>query len=256
MKKVHCSPIQPGKIIGLPVVGGNLEDISSQIIWLAKQSQKGFVCVANVHMLVEARKDMRLRKVLDQAGLVTSDGMPLVWALKIQGNKHAKRVAGPDLVLELCKKAQKENIPVYFFGSSRETINALEVAIGMRFPNLLVVGYESPSELPQCPRVDFDVLARLRRSGAKIIFVGLGCPKQEYWMYAYSPYLSAQLVGVGAAFDFIAGTLKRAPLWMQKSGLEWFYRLCSEPRRLWRRYLTTNSLFIWYYLIERLGLKK
>ena len=102
------------------------------------------------------------------------------------------------------------------------------------------------------PEVEQEVIERIKDNGARIVFVGLGCPKQELWMHAYSPRIPAVLIGVGAAFDFFAGSIERAPLWMQKSGLEWFYRLCSEPRRLWRRYLITNSLFIWYWLLERL----
>jgi N-acetylglucosaminyldiphosphoundecaprenol N-acetyl-beta-D-mannosaminyltransferase len=127
------------------------------------------------------------------------------------------------------------------------------VKLGKDFPNLSVTGIESPPILPNEPKIDPLIISRMKNSRAAIVFVGLGCPKQELWMHAYSPHIPAILIGVGAAFDFYAGTVKRAPLWMQKSGLEWFYRLCSEPRRLWKRYLVTNSQFIWHWVNERIG---
>jgi len=222
--------------------------VASEIIWVAESSAKGYVCIANVHMLIEARRDQYLEQVLKQACLVTSDGMPLVWALRRQGHKQAGRVAGPDLTVKLCERAQGKEIPVYFFGGTTETVEKLRKAISMRFPYLRVVGFESPPVLPQRPEVDSEVVMRIKASGAKIVFVGLGCPKQEFWMQAYSPHLPAILVGVGAAFDFLAGTKHRAPVWMQNSGLEWFYRLLAEPGRLWKRYFITNTLFVWYLM--------
>jgi len=127
----------------------------------------------------------------------------------------------------------------------------LDRAIGIQFPNLNVAGYEAPPQLHQSPELDPEVVERIRASGARIVFVGLGCPKQEFWMQAYSKELNAVLIGVGAAFDFLAGTKIRAPLWMQSAGLEWLFRLADDPGHLWKRYLITNSLFLWHLIRQR-----
>jgi len=176
----------------------------------------------------------------------------LVWELKRQGYKNAERVSGPDLMFEVCEKAQGKDFPIYFYGGSPAVVDAMKEKLAARFPKLTIAGVESPPMLPDQPKVEQEVIGRIKNSGARVVFIGLGCPKQELWLHAYSPHIPAVLIGVGAAFDFFAGSIKRAPLWMQKYGLEWLYRLLSEPRRLWKRYLVTNSLFIWYWLQERL----
>jgi len=240
-----------GQVLSAPVNIASLDIVAERILEKARYPHVAYVCVANVHMIVTAERDQSFRKIMNHASIVTSDGMPLVWVLRMQGHKQAERVAGPDLTVKLCERTQDEGIPVYFFGGTTETIEKLKKAVAMRFPRLRVVGYEAPPVLPQHPEVDPKVVARVRASGARIVFVGLGCPKQEFWMEAYSKELNAVLIGVGAAFDFLAGTKCRAPVWMQKSGLEWLFRLASEPGRLWKRYLVTNSLFLWYLIRER-----
>jgi N-acetylglucosaminyldiphosphoundecaprenol N-acetyl-beta-D-mannosaminyltransferase len=134
---------------------------------------------------------------------------------------------------------------VYFFGSSPDTLEALDQRLSVAFPSLIVGGYESPPFRPLTPQEDADAVARINASGAGLVFVGLGCPKQELWMQAHRGRINAVMLGVGAAFDFHAGTVSRAPAWMRHNGLEWLHRLASEPRRLWRRYLVTNTLFVW-----------
>jgi N-acetylglucosaminyldiphosphoundecaprenol N-acetyl-beta-D-mannosaminyltransferase len=238
-------------LISSPISVLNMSDTRSLVLQLAHDSMNSFVCIANVHMVVTAKNNERLRSAMEEAAIVTSDGMPLVWELKRQGYKKAERVSGPDLMIELCEKTQSEDIPIYFYGGSPSVVEVMRGKLIERFPELKIAEIESPPILPEQPEVDQTVVDRIKASGARIVFVGLGCPKQELWMHAYSPHIPAVLIGVGAAFDFFAGSVKRAPLWMQKSGLEWFYRLCSEPRRLWKRYLVSNSLFIWYWLKER-----
>jgi len=240
-----------GRVLSAPVNIASLNLVTERILEAARYSHAACVCVANVHMVVIAEGDHLFREIMNRASIVASDGMPLVWELKRQGYKKAERVTGPDLTVKLCERSQDEGIPVYFFGGSTETIEKLKRVVDTRFPNLRVVGYESPPALAQHPEVDPEVVARIRDSGAKIVFVGLGCPKQEFWMHAYSKDLNAVLIGVGAAFDFLAGTKRRAPVWMQRAGLEWLFRLASEPGRLWKRYLVTNSLFLWYLIRER-----
>jgi N-acetylglucosaminyldiphosphoundecaprenol N-acetyl-beta-D-mannosaminyltransferase len=241
--------LETGRVIGVPVTAGTFKKVTRAIVDGASRDG-GYVCVANVHMVTIARRSAGFLRVLENAKLVTSDGMPLVWALRQQGFEYAERVAGADLVGPLCELAAKEGLPVYFFGSTPKTVKSLNKVIARRFPTLQVAGCESPPVLPQRPVVDPAVVERINASGARIVFVGLGCPKQEFWMEAYTPHLSAVLVGVGAVFDLMAGTVPRAPLWMQRLGLEWLYRLAVEPRRLWKRYLVTNTLFCWYLAVE------
>jgi len=230
--------------------GARLADFVGDLMKLVLDNKGGYVCLANVHMLVEASRNRELRNIIEQANLVAPDGMPLIWLLKRRGFTQAERITGTDLTLRICEMAAKERIPVGFYGSTTETLDALKSTLLHRFPHLRVTHSESPPILPERPELDVQTVDRLKESGGRIIFVGLGCPKQEFWMAAHSPHVPAVLIGVGAAFDFIAGTIKRAPLWMQKSGLEWFYRLCREPGRLWKRYLVANTLFLWMVMKE------
>lgn len=240
-----------GNVTGVPVTVGNLESVAAKIKETSLENAGGYVCIANVHQITEARRDPQLKEVMENASIVTSDGMPLVWSLRRQGHRDAERVAGPDLTLRLCEVAESDEIPVYFYGGSPESVKKLKESLNKRFPNLNLSGCESPPMLPEKPPVDMEVVKRIRSSGAKIVFVGLGCPKQDFWMAAYSSHLHAVLIGVGAAFDFLSGAAPRAPLWMQRTGLEWLFRLVTEPRRLWKRYLITNTLFLWYYFRDR-----
>jgi N-acetylglucosaminyldiphosphoundecaprenol N-acetyl-beta-D-mannosaminyltransferase len=242
--------LETGQVIGLPVTVGSTENIAEMIVREANMGHAGYVCVANVHMVTTARRNEKLRKIMEKSLFVTADGLPLVWVLKQNGFKEAERITGTDLTLKLCETAAEERIPVYFYGGYPETIKTLKAFLTEKFPDLKVAGYESPSLLSLQPELDHDVVSRINKSGAQIVFVGLGCPKQEYWMAEYAPHLSAVLIGVGAAFDFVAGTVNRAPLWMQKRGLEWLHRLAVDPRKTWKRYATTNPLFIWMVIKE------
>jgi len=242
-----------GQVIGLPVSVGTMESVTREIVDLARRGAGGHVCVANVHMLVEARRDPALRTVLEHAALVVSDGMPLAWQLRRHGFAQAQQVRGPELMIRVCEAAAAERLPVYFYGGDRTLMAQLERTLLQRVPALQIAGMESAPMLPRQPEVDPATAARLRDSGAGVVFVGLGCPKQEFWMAAYGPHLPAVLVGVGQAFGIAAGLVPEAPAWMRRVGLEWLFRVASEPRRLWRRYLVTNSLFGFFLLREALG---
>jgi N-acetylglucosaminyldiphosphoundecaprenol N-acetyl-beta-D-mannosaminyltransferase len=242
-----------GRVIGLPVAVGDMASIGGEIIRRARQGKGGYVCVANVHMLVTARREPAFRDMVERAPLVVSDGAPLVWQLRRQGFSEARQVRGPDLMLSLCERAAETGVPVYFYGGDKALIADLLEALARRAPGLVIAGAEAAPLLPPRPALDRAAVDRIGRSGARLVLVGLGCPKQEFWMQAHAPHLDAVLIGVGQAFAIAAGHMPQAPLWMRRHGLEWLFRLVSEPKRLGRRYLVTNSLFIGYVLGEMAG---
>lgn len=237
------------RVIGVRLTVGSFASVVQKALQVAKHGQGGYVCVANVHMVTTATRDEKLRRIVQEADLATADGLPLVWVLKQRGFKDTERVTGTDLTLQLCEIAAHDRMPVYFYGGSSETIHGLKQFMDKKFPCLLA-SYESPPVLCNQPEVDPDVVSRIRTSGSRIVFVGLGCPKQEFWMTAYKSHLPALLIGVGAVFDFLGGTCQRAPVWLQKLGLEWAHRLATQPRRMWKRYAKTNPVFVWMVLRE------
>jgi N-acetylglucosaminyldiphosphoundecaprenol N-acetyl-beta-D-mannosaminyltransferase len=176
--------------------------------------------------------------------MATPDGAPVAWMLRRLGFAGQRRVSGPDLMWALCERCAAEKVPVYFYGSTGDTLTALKVRLLEAIPGLLIGGMESPPFRALSSEEDAGAVQRINASGAGIVFVGLGCPKQEMWMAEHRGRVNAVMIGVGAAFDFHAGTVQRAPLWMRDNGLEWLHRLASEPGRLWKRYLVTNTLFL------------
>jgi N-acetylglucosaminyldiphosphoundecaprenol N-acetyl-beta-D-mannosaminyltransferase len=192
---------------------------------------------------MEALDSSRYRAALAAADLLTPDGMPLVWMLRWLGAGRASRVYGPDLTLEILHAAEAAAVPVGFYGSTPEVLGCLLDRLRGRFPALSIAFAEAPPFRPLTPQEDEECVRDIRASGAKIIFIGLGGTKQDLWMSDHRGRLPAVMLGVGAAFDFLAGTKPQAPRWMQHSGLEWLFRLATEPRRLWRRYLRHNPRF-------------
>ncbi|MCE3271488.1 MAG: glycosyltransferase [Ramlibacter sp.] len=218
--------------------------VLSQIVQWAQQRESRYVCICNAHSVVTATQDQDFLNVLNSADLATPDGAPVAWMLRRQGHEDQERISGPDLMLHACEVASNSGVSVFFYGGSPESLQLLQANIIERFPNLKIAGAMSPPFRQLSEVEDEAVVEEINRSGAGIAWVGLGCPKQEAWMHAHRGRVHAVMVGVGAAFDFHAGRIKRAPSWMQRAGLEWLHRLLSEPRRLWRRYLVTNTLFI------------
>jgi len=217
---------------------------------LARESR--VVCVANVHMLVEARRDADFAEVIARADVLTPDGMPLVWLMRRRGARGQERVAGMDLLPCLCRRAAQDNVSVFFLGSPPGTLAAIRGRLASELPKLVIAGMESPPFRRLTQAEDDAIVRRIAASGAGFVFVSLGCPKQERWMDAHRGSVRAVMVGLGAAFPVYAGLAQRAPRWMQRAGLEWLYRLGRGPRRLWKRYLVTNALFLWYLTAERL----
>lgn len=220
----------------------------------SQESVSRYICVANVHMVMEANDNADLKNIVNQADLVTPDGMPLVWMMRLKGQRGQERVYGPTLMLHVLESAEENHIAVGFYGSAPEVLDALIKRMQTRFPNLNVVYSFSPPYQEMGQEEDAEIVRRINASSARILFVGLGCPKQEKWMAGHRGKVQAVMIGVGAAFDFHAGVKPQAPSWMQKIGLEWLFRLASEPRRLWRRYLYHNPRFIFLAVADLLGL--
>ncbi len=203
------------------------------------------IAVCNVHSVMSARRDPALRDALTSADVATPDGVPLVWTLRRVADPSQQRVYGPDLMRRALIESVERGWRHYLYGSTPETLDRLVASIADIAPEADVVGFYSPPFTPPSAEQDAADTQRIRESGADIVWVGLGMPKQELWMHRMTDELPGMaLVGVGAAFDFIAGTVEEAPAWMMRSGLEWLYRLSREPRRLWRRYIWNNPMFM------------
>lgn len=219
------------------------QSIENLVQW-GRYRKSAVVCICNVHMAVTAERDKELAQVLDAAEMVTPDGAPVAWAMRRAGFPNQERINGPDLMWRYLAEAERLEQVVSFYGGMEETLISLRASMLSAFPALRIGGLLSPPFRTLTTEEDQAYVDKINAVGTAVLFVGLGCPKQEKWMHAHRGRINAVMVGVGAAFDYHAGTIKRAPLWMQRYGLEWFHRLCSEPRRLWKRYLVTNTLFI------------
>jgi N-acetylglucosaminyldiphosphoundecaprenol N-acetyl-beta-D-mannosaminyltransferase len=184
------------------------------------------------------------QNVINHASLVTPDGMPLVWALRLLGVKNQQRVYGPDLMLAWCERAAELGLPIYLYGSTDNTLHKLQAHLQNRFPRLRIAGSHAPPFRPLTSAEEDADIQRMRESGARVVFIGLGCPKQEQWMYRNRGKFPGVMIGVGAAFSFFSGEVSQAPRWMMKFGLEWLYRFSQEPKRLWKRYLINNPAFV------------
>ena len=227
--------------------------------WCAVPESNGqrgrYVTVTSVHGIVSAVSEPAFRECLNEADIATPDGMPVVWALRSFAHPAQQRVYGPNLTLELCAMAEREGLPIFLYGSRPETLASLSANLLRQFPGLQIAGTLSPPFRPLTEAESDAIAGQIRASGARLVFVGLSTPKQERWMRAHRDRLpGAILVGVGAAFDFHAGMLRQAPPWMQRSGLEWLFRLGVEPRRLWRRYLLVTPIFLPLWALQKLGL--
>jgi len=232
-------------LLGVPVAALGPEAAADRILtWAADPPTGRYVCFSPADHLVRAHQEPAFAQVLRQADLVVPDGMGVVWALRLLGCRQVQRVYGPDAALLVLAAAEREAVPVGFYGAAAETLARLTAAVRARFPELRIAYAWSPPFRPLTAEEDEVVTRAVNASGARILFVGLGTPKQEYWMAAHRGRIRAVMLGVGAAFDFLAGTKPQAPRWMMRAGLEWLFRLGTEPRRLWRRYLVNNPRFV------------
>jgi N-acetylglucosaminyldiphosphoundecaprenol N-acetyl-beta-D-mannosaminyltransferase len=242
------TPFVTRPILGVQVAVSNYDEVIRHSLAWARQRQSRALFFAAVHMVMESIEDTVFLRQLNRAGTIFPDGMPLVWALRALGESRAQRVCGPDLTAALLAAAEQAGVAVGFYGGTPATLEALVRAVRQRHPNLLVAYREAPPFRALTPEEDRAVVERIVSSEARLLFVGLGCPKQEHWIVDHLGRVPAVMLAVGAAFDFIAGNKRRAPRWMQRSGMEWVFRFASEPRRLGVRYLKHNPRFVLKFL--------
>jgi N-acetylglucosaminyldiphosphoundecaprenol N-acetyl-beta-D-mannosaminyltransferase len=236
-------PPESRQILGVRVDATTYRDAVARICGWARCGRSAYVCCASVNNIMEAYDSPEFRSVMIAADLVTSDGMPLVWLLRWLGVPGATRVYGPDLMPIVLQAAAEAGLPVAFYGATEAVLKKIIDRAKTSFPRLDVAYAESPPFRTPTETEDAATTLAIAASGARIVFVGLNTPKQDRWMNAHCGRIPAVMLGVGAAFDFFAGVKPQAPRWMQRSGLEWLFRLCTEPRRLWRRYLFQNPHF-------------
>jgi N-acetylglucosaminyldiphosphoundecaprenol N-acetyl-beta-D-mannosaminyltransferase len=253
------SPTPRCDVLGVGISAVNILSAVANIErWVTSRSRK-YVCVTGVHGVIESQSDAKLKQIHNAAGMVTPDGMPMVWINHLRGFGDVSRVYGPDLMLEVCRTSAAKGAAGakhFLYGGAEGVAELLAEKLRAQFPALQIVGTYCPPFRKLTDEEDRQVMEQIERSGADIVWVGLSTPKQEYWMSAHAGRISASvMIGVGAAFDFHAGLKRQAPRWMQRSGMEWFFRLITEPRRLWKRYLRNNPLFVWYILLQWLGVK-
>jgi len=239
------------RVISLDISLLSYPEALEQIIQRARERTPSYACFANVHMVIEAHKSAQFQEFVNGATFAFADGMPLVKALGWLHGIRQDRIAGMDFMNDIMAVA--DGMRIFFFGSSPQVLAELVAKIRSRYSGISVVGSISPPYRPLTDSENKEYARQINQSGAHLVFVGLGCPKQETWMARNSSEINAVLLGVGGAFEVSAGLTKRAPEWMRKASLEWFFRLMQEPGRLWRRYLLTNSLFIWLLFRQLVG---
>lgn len=238
--------IQRVDVLGVGISAINMDMAVTELGRWVEEGEQHYVCVTGVHGVIESQSDPELLAIHNRSGLTTPDGMPMVWASKKAGADHVSRVYGPDLMLEVCERSADNGWTHFFYGGNEGVPELLAERLGERFPGLKVVGTYSPPFRPLTSEESDEIVAAVNASGADFVWVGLSTPKQERWMADHVGRIdAAALLGVGAAFDIHAGLLPQAPRWMQRTGLEWLYRMAREPRRLWRRYFHANPRFIW-----------
>lgn len=244
-------------ILGVGVSAIDMSDAIAFSDALIRSSASGYVCVTDVHGIVEARSDQAFRNILNRSYMTTPDGMPLVWVGRSQGHKRMRRVYGPDFMLELCRHSVAKGYRHFLYGGKDGVADKLRVELMHRFPGLQIVGTYTPPFRPLSAIEEVELTSLIAAARPDILWVGLGSPKQDRFMAKYCGRLDTKLmVGVGAAFDIHAGEVKEAPQWIKNIGLQWLHRLVLEPRRLWKRYLNCVPRFIWNISLQFLHIRE
>ncbi len=243
-------------LLGVGINAVNMAEALQLSEALLQERGKGYICVTGVHGIMEAQRDRALRDILNRSFLCLPDGMPTVWVGRLQGHRAMGRVYGPDFMLQLCKLSARHGCRHFLYGGKRGVAEKLRARLEVLIPAIDIVGTYTPPFRPLTPSEEEELITRINQSRPDIIWVGLSTPKQERFMAQYIDRLHTSLmIGVGAAFDIHAGLLADAPQWVKECGLQWLDRLCQEPRRLWRRYLTNNPRFLWDIALQLSGVK-
>jgi N-acetylglucosaminyldiphosphoundecaprenol N-acetyl-beta-D-mannosaminyltransferase len=240
-------------VVGILIDAVDYEGALEVIFQAARKRHPAAISALAVHGVMTGVLDREQKFRLNHFDLLVPDGQPVRWVLNwFHGANLPDRVYGPNLTLKVCARAAREGLPLYFYGSTPEVLFALKKSLESRFPDLVIAGMEPSKFRRLTPEEKRDVAVRIKSSTAAVVFVGLGCPRQESFAYEFRDFLEMPIVAVGAAFPFIAGLMPQAPAWMQRVGLEWAFRLVSEPRRLWRRYLYLNPAYVLLVLLQAL----
>ncbi len=238
-------------ILGVQISAINMEDAISLVKDAISKKQKKYICVCPVSTIMECKKDGKVLRSVNSSDLVTPDGMAVVWLGRMHGHKNIRRVYGPELMEEVCAISAKSEYKNYLYGSTRDVLDKLKERLLKRYPGLIISGVFSPPFLQLSNDEDNQIVEEINNNAPDVIWVGLGSPKQDLWMYEHRQRINAPImIGVGAAFDFLAGTKSQAPRWIRDNGWEWLFRLVTEPKRLWRRYLIGYPLFVYYLFVE------
>ena len=249
--------IERVNVLGVGVSAIDMNKALEQIDEWVRNGERRYVCVCPVHSIMECRRSAEVRHVFNSAGMVTPDGMPLVWVAHASGHPEVSRVYGPDLMLAELAASERTGHRHFFYGGGRGVAQRLAERMKARFPGLAIAGVYEPPYAPLDRLCTDEMASIINAAQPDVVWIGMSSPKQDRWMARMRDRLDAAvLIAVGAAFDFHSGAVKQAPVWMQRSGLEWVYRLATDPRRLWRRYLVDNPWFLWELGLQRTGLKK
>ena len=236
------------KTVAVPISVGDFADHISEIVRFGHARVSSYACMVNTHMTVEAYRDPGFKEIVESADLATADGMPVLRSLQVFHQVKQERVAGNDVLPAVLDAAEREGLSVYFIGGSEDVLEQIRSKVASEFPCLCVAGTSSPPFRELTGHEEQEIVQVINNSGANIVFVSFGCPKQEYWMARMKGRINAMMLGVGGAFSLYAGIDSRAPRWMRDLSLDWLYRLAREPRRLWKRYLINNSWYVFLFL--------
>ena len=244
--------LQQRYVLGQRLDATDYADATARVVDWANRGESRYVCLSNVHMVMQGWDNPNFRQIINAADLITTDGVPLVWCLRALGLPLAERVYGPDLTLHVCAAAAQQQLAIGLYGGTAQSLKEFAAMLQSRFPAIEIACSIAPPFRPLTAAEDATYTKQLSESGARILFVGIGCPKQEIWMSEHRGRLNMPMLGVGAAFDFHAGRVKQAPACLQAVGLEWLFRLLMEPRRLWRRYAWHNPRFVLFFIEQLL----
>ncbi len=251
-----ASGLRSCSVLGVRIDEVDYDRAVDLVLKWGRTASSRYVCITNVHVVMEAHDDPAFGRIINDADMVAVDGVPVVWASRGLGLARQSRVFGPEIVLRVCEAAAREGLPVAFYGGAPRVLEDLIGNLRMRFPGLRMTFWHSPPFRPLTQEEDAADVAELVASGARVVFIGLGCPKQERWMSLHRGRLPATTIGVGWAFDTLAGHSMIAPGWMQRCGLEWVFRLVLDPKRLWRRYAKHNPRFLVLIALQLMGVRR